>query len=53
MYDARHFARRGQKSSKEQQSGPARRAAILLTDGDDNMSHVNVSKPSTWRYART
>jgi Ca-activated chloride channel family protein len=39
MYDALYFACRD-KLLKEQQSGPVRRAIILLTDGDDNMSHV-------------
>ena len=39
LYDALYFACRD-KLLKEQQSGPVRRAIILLTDGDDNMSHV-------------
>ena len=39
MYDALYFACRD-KLRKEQQNGPVRRAIILLTDGDDNMSHV-------------
>src|SRR6266404_3448684 len=39
LYDALYFASRD-KLLKEQQSGPVRRAIILLTDGDDNMSHV-------------
>ena len=39
MYDALYFASRD-KLLKEQQSGPVRRAIILLSDGDDNMSHV-------------
>ncbi len=39
MYDALYFACRD-KLLKEQQSGPVRRAIILLSDGDDNMSHV-------------
>jgi VWFA-related protein len=39
MYDALYFACRD-KLLKEQQTGPVRRAIILLTDGDDNMSHV-------------
>jgi Ca-activated chloride channel family protein len=39
MYDALYFACRD-KLLKEQQNGPVRRAIILLTDGDDNMSHV-------------
>jgi VWFA-related protein len=39
MYDALYFASRD-KLLKEQRSGPVRRAIILLSDGDDNMSHV-------------
>jgi VWFA-related protein len=39
MYDALYFACRD-KLLKEQQSGTVRRAIILLSDGDDNMSHV-------------
>ena len=39
MYDAVYFACRD-KLLKEQQNGPVRRAIILLSDGDDNMSHV-------------
>jgi Ca-activated chloride channel homolog len=39
LYDALYFASRD-KLLKEQQSGPVRRAIILLSDGDDNMSHV-------------
>jgi VWFA-related protein len=39
MYDALYFASRD-KLLKEEQSGPVRRAIILLSDGDDNMSHV-------------
>ncbi|HEX3351178.1 MAG TPA: VWA domain-containing protein [Terriglobales bacterium] len=39
MYDALYFAARD-KLLKEQQNGPVRRAIILLSDGDDNMSHV-------------
>ncbi len=39
MYDAVYFACRD-KLLKEQQTGPVRRAIILLSDGDDNMSHV-------------
>ena len=39
MYDALYFACRD-KLLKEQQTGPVRRAIILLSDGDDNMSHV-------------
>ena len=40
MYDALYFACRD-KLLKEEQSGPVRRAIILLSDGDDNMSHVS------------
>src|SRR6266851_3044236 len=39
MYDALYFACRD-KLLKAPQRGPVRRAIILLTDGDDNMSHV-------------
>jgi Ca-activated chloride channel family protein len=39
MYDALYFACRD-KLLKEQQTGPVRRAIILLSDGEDNMSHV-------------
>jgi VWFA-related protein len=39
MYDALYFAARD-KLLKEKQNGPVRRAIILLSDGDDNMSHV-------------
>jgi VWFA-related protein len=39
MYDALYFACRD-KLLKAPQSGPVRRAVILLSDGDDNMSHV-------------
>jgi len=39
MYDALYFAARD-KLLKEQQNGAVRRAIILLSDGDDNMSHV-------------
>lgn len=39
MYDALYFACRD-KLLKAQQSGPVRRAIILLSDGDDNQSHV-------------
>jgi VWFA-related protein len=39
MYDALYFASRD-KLLKAPQSGPVRRAIILLSDGDDNMSHV-------------
>src|SRR5882724_5595879 len=39
MYDALYYACRD-KLLKKPQSGPVRRAIIMLTDGDDNMSHV-------------
>lgn len=39
MYDALYFACRD-KLLKEARTGPTRRAIILLTDGDDNQSHV-------------
>ena len=40
MYDALYFACRD-KQMKAPQSGPIRRAIILLSDGDDNQSHVS------------
>jgi len=39
MYDALYFACRD-KLMKVHHDGPVRRAIILLTDGDDNQSHV-------------
>ena len=39
MYDALYFACRD-KLLKQEQTGPLRRAIILLSDGDDNQSHV-------------
>jgi len=39
MYDALYFACRD-KLLKAQQRGPVRRAIILLSDGEDNQSHV-------------
>jgi Ca-activated chloride channel family protein len=39
MYDALYFACRD-KLMKAQQNGPVRRAIILLSDGEDNQSHV-------------
>jgi len=39
MYDALYFACRD-KLLKKAQNGPTRRAIILLSDGDDNQSHV-------------
>jgi Ca-activated chloride channel family protein len=39
LYDALYFACRD-KLMKVQHDGPVRRAIILLTDGDDNQSHV-------------
>jgi Ca-activated chloride channel homolog len=39
LYDALYFACRD-KLMKAKHNGPVRRAVILLTDGDDNQSHV-------------
>ena len=39
MYDALYFACRD-KLLKQEQSTPVRRAIILLSDGEDNLSHV-------------
>jgi VWFA-related protein len=39
LFDAIYYACRD-KLLKEPQTGPVRRAIILLTDGDDNQSHV-------------
>jgi VWFA-related protein len=39
MYDALYYACRD-KLMKREQIGPVRRAIILLSDGDDNSSHV-------------
>ena len=39
MYDALYFACRD-KLLKQDQTGPVRRAIILLSDGEDNLSHV-------------
>jgi Ca-activated chloride channel homolog len=39
MYDALYFACRD-KLLKQDQAGPVRRAIILLSDGEDNLSHV-------------
>jgi Ca-activated chloride channel homolog len=39
LYDALYYACRD-KLLKAPQSGPARRAIVLLSDGDDNQSHV-------------
>jgi Ca-activated chloride channel homolog len=39
MYDALYFSCRD-KLLKQQQVGPVRRAIILLSDGEDNLSHV-------------
>jgi VWFA-related protein len=39
MYDALYYACRD-KLAKAPQSGPVRRAIILLSDGEDNQSHV-------------
>jgi Ca-activated chloride channel homolog len=40
MYDALYYACRD-KLGKEKQNGAVRRAIILLSDGDDNQSHVS------------
>ncbi len=40
MYDALYFASRD-KLLKQTQSGPVRKAVILLSDGEDNQSHVS------------
>ena len=40
MYDALYFACRD-KLLKAQQTGPMRKAIILLSDGEDNQSHVS------------
>jgi len=40
MYDAIYFSCRD-KLLKEPRSGPVRRAVIVLSDGDDNLSHVS------------
>jgi len=39
LYDALYYACRD-KLLKKQQTGPTRRAVILLSDGEDNQSHV-------------
>ncbi|MFZ0797753.1 MAG: VWA domain-containing protein [Terriglobales bacterium] len=39
LYDALYFACRD-KLMKQEQTGPVRRAIILLSDGEDNLSHV-------------
>ncbi len=39
MYDALYYACR-EKLLKKERSGPTRRAIILLSDGEDNQSHV-------------
>ncbi len=52
MYDALYFACRD-KLMKQEQTGPVRRAIILLSDGDDNSSHVSRRKPSKWHCAPT
>ena len=39
MYDALYYSCR-EKLMKEPQNGPTRRAIILLSDGEDNQSHV-------------
>jgi Ca-activated chloride channel family protein len=40
MYDALYFACRDKLLKEPRNDGPVRRAIILLSDGDDNMSHV-------------
>ena len=40
LYDAIYFASRDKLMKAEPASGPVRKAIILLTDGDDNQSHV-------------
>jgi Ca-activated chloride channel homolog len=40
LYDALYYACRD-KLLKHEQTGPLRRAIILLSDGDDNLSHVS------------
>jgi Ca-activated chloride channel homolog len=40
MFDAIYFACRD-KLMKEPRTGPVRRAVIILSDGDDNLSHVS------------
>jgi len=40
LYDALYYACRD-KLGKQPQTGPIRRAIILLSDGDDNQSHVS------------
>jgi VWFA-related protein len=40
MYDALYFACRDKLLKEPRNNGPVRRAIILLSDGDDNMSHV-------------
>jgi VWFA-related protein len=40
LYDALYYACRD-KLLKHEQAGPLRRAIILLSDGDDNLSHVS------------
>jgi len=41
LYDAIYYACRDKLLKGPQQSGPVRRAIILLSDGDDNQSHVS------------
>ena len=43
MYDALYFACRD-KLLKKPQNGPTRRAIILLSDGEDNQSHVSMGE---------
>jgi VWFA-related protein len=39
MYDALYYACRD-KLAKQERNGPVRRAIVILSDGDDNQSHV-------------
>jgi VWFA-related protein len=41
LYDAIYYACRDKLLKAQQQRGPVRRAIILLSDGDDNQSHVS------------
>ncbi len=40
LFDAIYFASRDKLMKADQANGPVRRAIILLSDGDDNQSHV-------------
>ena len=41
LYDAIYYASRDKLLKAPQQSGPVRRALIVLSDGEDNQSHVS------------